>query len=96
MKDNHELKRLNEMKDILLKYDLAKGITPEKIVNILEELGPTFIKLGQILSTRIDLVPKEYCDALSQLRGNTKRLEKEEIISILKNNYENEIGRAHV
>lgn len=89
MKDNHELKRLNEMKDILLKYDLAKGITPEKIVHILEELGPTFIKLGQILSTRIDLIPKEYCDALSQLRGNTKRLEKEEIISILKNNYEN-------
>lgn len=88
MKENNELKRLNEMKNILLKYDLTKGITPDKVVNILEELGPTFIKLGQILSTRIDLIPKEYCEALSKLRGNTKKLEKEEVIDILKNNYE--------
>ena len=64
MKENNELKRLNEMKNILLKYDLTRGITPDKVVNILEELGPTFIKLGQILSTRIDLIPKEYCEAL--------------------------------
>ena len=88
MKENNELKRLNEMKNILLKYDLTRGITPDKVVNILEELGPTFIKLGQILSTRIDLIPKEYCEALSKLRGNTKKLEKEEVIDILKDNYE--------
>ena len=88
MKNSIELKRLNEMKNILLKYDLTKGITPDKVVGVLEELGPTFIKLGQILSTRIDLIPKEYCDALSKLRGKTKTLEKEEIIEILKENYE--------
>ena len=35
MKENNELKRLNEMKNILLKYDLTRGITPDKVVNIL-------------------------------------------------------------
>ncbi len=86
--NSNELKRLEEMKSILLKYDLKKGLTPEKAKSILEELGPTFIKLGQILSTRIDLIPKEYCEQFSHLRGNTKPLEKEEIVAILKENYE--------
>lgn len=34
----------------------------------LEELGPTFIKIGQILSTRLDLLPEEYCRELRKLQ----------------------------
>lgn len=34
----------------------------------LEEMGPTFVKLGQVLSTRADLLPPEYLDALSRLQ----------------------------
>jgi predicted unusual protein kinase regulating ubiquinone biosynthesis (AarF/ABC1/UbiB family) len=37
----------------------------------LEELGPTFVKLGQFLSTRPDLLPPEYVAALSRLQDNT-------------------------
>jgi len=44
---------------------LSKG---ERLANALEALGPTFIKLGQALSTRSDLIGEELADALSRLR----------------------------
>ncbi len=39
-----------------------------RLRKVLEELGPTFIKLGQILSTRPDLIPQDFCDELSKLQ----------------------------
>lgn len=44
--------------------------TPEVLRNVLVELGPVYIKLGQLLSTRPDLLPPEYIEALSALQGN--------------------------
>ncbi len=43
---------------------------PERLRQTLEELGPTFVKLGQILSTRPDLVPPAYIDEFSKLQDN--------------------------
>ncbi|MFQ6013834.1 MAG: ABC1 kinase family protein [Anaerolineae bacterium] len=40
---------------------------PQRIRHTIEELGPTFIKLGQLVSTRPDLLPMEYIDELSKL-----------------------------
>ena len=45
---------------------------PEKLARDLEELGPTFIKLGQLLSTRSDLLPAPYLDALSRLQDQVE------------------------
>ena len=42
--------------------------TPEHLRLALEELGPTFIKLGQILSTRPDLLPPDFVSELSKLQ----------------------------
>lgn len=42
---------------------------PEVLRNILTELGPVYIKLGQLLSTRPDLLPPSYIEALSSLQS---------------------------
>lgn len=45
---------------------------PERLVKVLEELGPTFVKLGQLMATRPDLVPEEYVKALSALQDKVE------------------------
>ena len=47
---------------------------PEEFVNDLEALGPTFIKLGQALSTRPDMVPAEYIAALERMQDKVQEL----------------------
>jgi predicted unusual protein kinase regulating ubiquinone biosynthesis (AarF/ABC1/UbiB family) len=43
--------------------------TPTVLVNILTDLGPVYVKLGQLLSTRPDLLPPAYIEALSSLQS---------------------------
>ena len=63
-----EAKRFAEIVAILQKHHLVQGLTPEKVRDIFVDLGPTFVKFGQILSMRSDILPKEYCAALETLR----------------------------
>lgn len=60
--------RLREILAILARHDIARGLTPQKLCAILEDLGPTFVKLGQIMSMRPDMLPADYCRALTRLR----------------------------
>ena len=64
--------RLREMTAVLHKYEITKGLTPEKLRMILEDLGPTFIKIGQVMSMHSDILPKRYCDELMKLRSDVK------------------------
>ena len=48
---------------------------PEVLRNILTELGPVFVKFGQLLSTRPDLLPPEYIVALSELQAKVPAVE---------------------
>ena len=70
VKDKTSSKRMGEIAAILKKHDVRHGISPEKAVAILEELGPTYVKMGQIASNRSDLLPKAYCEAFEKLRAN--------------------------
>lgn len=55
----------------------ANGFTPEELRTTLEDLGPTYVKIGQIMSSRVDLLPEAYCKELEKLRQNVKPLEAE-------------------
>lgn len=49
-----------------------RGDDAQSLANDLERLGPTFIKLGQLLSGRSDLLPPAYAHALSRLQDDLK------------------------
>ena len=80
--------RLFEIAGIIKKYDLIKNATPEKLRLAIEEAGPTFIKLGQILASRDDVIPKEYCDELSHLRNQVKPMDYSLVLEILDREYD--------
>ncbi len=56
---------------------------PEILRKILTDLGPVYIKLGQLLSTRPDLLPLEYIEALSELQSNVPPIDWLEVETIL-------------
>ena len=85
--DNRQ--RLMEIVEVVRRHEITKGITPDKLCAIIEELGPTFIKLGQILSMRSDILPKAYCEALTRLRSDVAPIPFEQV----KNQIENAYGR---
>ena len=66
----------------LLRRDTAKiaSLSPaERMRMALEELGPTFVKLGQLLSTRPDVIPVSYADEFAKLQDNVPSFSYEEI-----------------
>lgn len=95
-----DLRRLNELTGILLKYGFADMIRRlglagsveqasklfrqsvdrdmlnmqpgERLRHALEEMGPTFVKLGQIFATRVDLFPMEWIEEFEKLQDNAR------------------------
>ncbi len=61
--------RLRKILAVLRKYNYDDGITPEIVANILQDLGPTFVKIGQIASQQGEYIPSDYCEALVKLRS---------------------------
>jgi predicted unusual protein kinase regulating ubiquinone biosynthesis (AarF/ABC1/UbiB family) len=56
---------------------------PEELANDLEKMGPTFIKFGQLLSTRADLLPESYLKALARLQDKVKPFAYAEVEQIV-------------
>ncbi|KAL1326920.1 hypothetical protein HN51_037042 [Arachis hypogaea] len=74
---------MTEEKKTLRRKDLAKWLK-ESILR----LGPTFIKIGQQFSTRVDILPQEYVDQLSELQDQVPPFPSETAIAIV----EEELG----
>ena len=68
--------RTAEILGVFAKHNFyATGLTPEELRITLEDLGPTYVKIGQIMSSRVDLLPESYCKELEKLRQNVKELD---------------------
>ncbi len=61
----------------------SEAAPAEELAKDLEKLGPTFIKLGQLLSTRADLLPGPYLDALTRLQDQIEPFPFEEVERIV-------------
>ena len=85
-----EKTRAAEIFAVFAKHNFyANGFTPVELRTTLEDLGPTYVKIGQIMSSRVDMLPESYCKELEKLRQNVKELDPE----IAKAVIEQETGR---
>jgi len=71
-------------------HDVPPDGNPEQFVTDLESLGPTFVKLGQMLSTRPDMVPVEFATALERMQENVAPIPVERVAAII----EKELGAS--
>lgn len=79
--------RFREIRNVLRKNQIVRGVSPEKLRVILEELGPTYIKLGQIMSLHSDILPKAYCDELLKLNSDVTPMPFEDVEDVLNQSY---------
>ena len=87
METGADAKRLLEIVKVISKYKVTQGISPEKLCDMFKELGPTFVKLGQLLSMHPEIIPMEHCKKLESLRTDASRLVTAQIREIITEEY---------
>ena len=80
-------RRLKEIYSILQKHHFLRGFSPEGFRAMLEDLGPSFVKIGQTLSTRSEILPKAYCDELKKLQMECDPLPFDQMLAALDDIY---------
>ena len=76
MDNDYTKKRLREIISVSVKHGFKNGIgDPKELRLVLEELGPTFVKIGQILSTRPDILPIEYVEEFQKLQDEVNPMD---------------------
>lgn len=82
-----DTKRLIEMVKIISRYKVMQDLNPEKLCDMFRELGPTYVKLGQLLSMHPEVLPMEYCLELQNLRTDASHLVTSQIRDIISDEY---------
>ena len=82
------LARIREILSIVRRYDIFHGLTPQGLRRMLEELGPMFVKAGQILSMRSEILPQSFMRELSRLRTEVEPMDRDTVLSALRAEYE--------
>ena len=80
-------RRLRQILRILHRHRFLRGFTPESFREALEDLGPSFVKIGQALSTRSEILPQAYCDELAKLQMEASPLPFDEVRAALEDIY---------
>lgn len=88
----NKLKRLWQIARIANQFDVVHGLTPVKMRLMLEALGPTFVKVGQILSMRSEILPQAFCDELAKLRADADPMPYQTVLETLSSEYGRPIG----
>ncbi len=76
-------RRLREIERILRRHRVFKGLSPDEATSLLEDLGPTFVKMGQIAANRSDVIPPAYAEAFKRLRADVPPLPYEEVVAVI-------------
>lgn len=78
----------------LTKFAKPKDTIPKRLRLAMEELGGSFVKLGQLLSLRPDLVPQEYLDEFSKLQDAVKPFPFEVVKIIVESELKKPLNKA--
>lgn len=98
------IRRFRQISFILAKYGfgfITKNIkfknanpttTPKQFRKLLEELGPTFVKFGQLLSTQENILPYDFIEELKKLQDNVTPFEFSKVQSIIESEFKKPIS----
>jgi ubiquinone biosynthesis protein len=97
------LERVFDRKDDTVKvgderpdFDRAIYPSPQRIRRVFEELGPTFVKLGQLMSTRADMFPPEYLEEFKKLQNRVPPVPFEEIRAVIEREFKHPLSDIFV
>lgn len=82
-----------EVKGAILKPGV---LSPRRVRLVLEELGPSFVKLGQLMSTRADIFPPEYIEELRKLQDRVPPIPFTEIQEVIEEELKRPINEVFV